>query len=103
MKLQFLARDGNLEGLRSALRDRGAQGINEFDSRGYTPLMHAVESPQANANIVSMLLEHGADLHLTSCPQSENHDSVISLALRNGDPEKVSLLVEKGADLLYKT
>jgi ankyrin repeat protein len=76
--------------------------INAFDEAGMTPLMHAVSSPDARVEIVSFLLEGGAEVNIVSRTQFDSGRSALSFALGAGDPEKVALLLDSGADLHYK-
>ncbi|WP_334186874.1 ankyrin repeat domain-containing protein [Noviherbaspirillum sp.] len=104
--LHRLVRDGDLAGVRRYLaahrRGRGGHsGIDTYDRKGYTPLMQAVISPLADAELVRMLLDHGADMQAQSRCAYQPNAGVLPLALGGGDPAKVRLLVERGADLRY--
>ena len=63
--------------------------------------MHAVDGPRATAALALMLLDHGADLTAELPAQGLQHN-VVSLCLAAGDPEKLLLLLDRGADLHYK-
>jgi ankyrin repeat protein len=100
-ELHRLAQDGDLQRLRELLNTppKGLD-INAYDRFGRSPLMHAVGSPQASVELVRLLLDHGADIHQESSSQGVS-SSVISLALAGGDPQKVTALLECGADIHY--
>jgi ankyrin repeat protein len=72
-----------------------------FDRYGHTPLMCAVTSPQASVELTAFLIEKGALVTVVSQARYEQGRSVLSLAIRGGDPRKVALLIENGADVLY--
>jgi len=73
--------------------------INAFDSRGYTPLMHAVRS--AGSAGVKLLLAAGASVHQESKRVFEDGNAVLALAVSAGDPEVVATLIDAGADIRY--
>lgn len=100
-ELHQLAQGGDVQRLRELLNTlpRGLD-INAYDRHGRTPLMHAVRSPKASVELVRLLLDHGANIHQESSNQRESC-SVISLALAAGDPQKVTALLEYGADIHY--
>ena len=90
--------------MRELLRDRPpGQGIdvNARDNRGYTALMHAVESPKASVDLVHLLLEHGASVH-QECPGFGTQHPMVALCLAGGDPRKLVALLENGADIHYQ-
>ena len=63
-QLRRLVKLGDLEGARGLLNSKLPAediGIDACDARGYTPLMHAAASPKADARMVRLLLEFGAD------------------------------------------
>jgi ankyrin repeat protein len=97
-ELHHAARRGDLDRVRDFLRDSPDLGAR--DARGYTPLMHAVESKHASVEIVRLLLDHGADLNQT-CQQYGAEYTVAAIGLAAGDPEKVRLLLNRGASLNY--
>jgi ankyrin repeat protein len=100
-ELHQLAQGGDVQRLRELLNTfpRGLD-INAYDRYGRTPLMHAARSPKASVGLVRLLLDHGANIHQESSNHGESF-SVISLALAGGDPQKVSALLECGADIHY--
>jgi len=106
-QLRRLVKQGQLDRVRELLASRqpsGDIGIDACDSTGYTPLMHAVASPKASVGLVRLLLEFGADVHRESLlPYGGSYTvSVLSSCLAGGDPEKLAVLLEHGANLHYK-
>lgn len=82
-KICRLARHGDTEQLGRLLREsRGRVDLNAFDRRRYTPLMHAVSGPRADADLVRLLLDHGADPHAESRRTYGEGRTVLSLACR---------------------
>jgi ankyrin repeat protein len=75
--------------------------INAYDNHGYTPLMYAVSETAVPSEVVSLLISHGASAHQVCSGVFEADKSVMALALKNADLEKVKLLVEAGAQLNY--
>lgn len=99
--LHRLAKAGDLERLRIVLNKGGAD-INEYDAGGFTALMHAAQSPHASVELVQLLIDNGADLHLKCRARFEANYSLAALAVKAGDLGKVRLLVERGVDLGYR-
>jgi ankyrin repeat protein len=104
-ELHHLVKQGNFQHVREFLNAAGPEdaGLNDCDRRGYTPLMHAVESHKASVDLVRLLLDCGADVHQWSQAGSEGAPifSALSLCLAGGDPQKIAALVGHGADLHY--
>jgi ankyrin repeat protein len=103
--LHRAAKNGDLHSVEALLASRGGQkkvDVNAYDRVGKTPLMHAVESPRASVELVRVLLDHGADIHQKNQAPGPYPGSVVSLAVAAGDPLKVELLVQAGADLHYE-
>lgn len=98
--LHGLIRAGDLAGVQAAL-DRSSGGVDVCDRHGHTPLMSAVTSAQASVDLTALLIENGASVNAISQARYEQGRSVLSLAIRGGDPGKVALLIEHGADVLY--
>lgn len=92
------AKHGNTRRVRELLRT-GAE-INAKDRSGFTPLMHALQSPTASVELVELLLDSGGAVAETTMEGTEC--SAASTALRGGDPLKLALLLDRGADLGYK-
>jgi ankyrin repeat protein len=59
-----------------------------------TPLMTAVASLEAGINMVSLLLDRGADVNVKTVGQV----SALSLAVARGDVEMIRVLIDAGAD-----
>ncbi|MDF2444817.1 MAG: Ankyrin [Moraxellaceae bacterium] len=81
----------------------GAARLNALDRRGLSPLMVAAARTPGTA-MLQLLLAHGADLHQESQPPFAElgRDTALSLALADGDPDKVALLLAQGAKLRYR-
>jgi ankyrin repeat protein len=75
--------------------------VNAYDRNGLTPLMHAVNNPSADVELVRALIDHGADIHQES-REYFTHRNVVALALAGGDPQKIMILLEHGANIHYK-
>src|SRR5260370_25153261 len=103
-KLHDLVKQGDLPRVRDFLDASPPEDldINEYDNVGHTPLMHVAKSPKANVDLVRLLLDHGANVHLESRAPSEAGRSVVSLCVGDGDPLKVTALIERGADIHYR-
>ena len=94
---------GNLD-IVKLLLDNGAS-INEGEGfGGYTPLHHAAnrkkkhDSMEINAkliDIVNLLIDRGANMNINS----DDNNTPLDLAARNGDLEMVELLINRGANL----
>jgi ankyrin repeat protein len=68
--------------------------LNERDRRGWTPLMYAVSDPKADVKLLRTLLHHGARI---------DQGNFVSFALGTGDPRKIAVLIEAGADIRYQS
>src|SRR5258708_38344808 len=58
--------------------------------------------PKGNVDLIRLLVDHGANVHLESRAPSEAGRSVVSLSIGDGDPLKVTALIERGADIHYR-
>ncbi len=96
--LHALISKGDVKQVEAALRDAGG-AINAYDQDGYTPLMYAVT---ASVEVMRTLLEHGADIAAEVRSTYSSPRNVMALALGAGDPAKVRLLLQYGADLHYQ-
>ena len=67
--------------------------INEADSNGSTPLMHAIS--ERKVDVAKYLIESGADL---KAKDKYGHDALI-YAVENRQIEIMKLLIDKGADV----
>lgn len=92
---------GDVDRVAGLLQTIDATLVNASDRYGFTPLMHAVRSPVASPELVRLLLRQGADPNATGTASFESGRTVLSLALGAGDPEKVTALLEAGADPHY--
>lgn len=86
------ARSGNIEGVRQNLR-MGAN-VNSYTESLHTALLWAVR--KGHKEIVSLLIENGADLEFGS--QTAPH-SPLSAAAKRGDVEVVDILLKNGAEI----
>jgi ankyrin repeat protein len=74
--------------------------INEYDYSRKTPLMQAVKNHHVPVHIVRQLIDYGANLHQET-KRFGTHRSIMSLAIRAHDVQKVELLIQAGATLNY--
>jgi ankyrin repeat protein len=100
----YLAIARSDEAIVKRLIDRGANP-NIADGAGSLPLVEAVVDSDANANIVKMLLENGAEVNKT---ETENGAPALIFAAQNKEISSnlrktiVEMLIEKGADKKIK-
>jgi ankyrin repeat protein len=64
--------------------------INQPDSRGWTPLMYAISSPDAGVELLRTLIRQGANIDQTSVSSSLH------------DVQKLTVLIEAGGDIHYQ-
>lgn len=95
--LHRAVRLGNLPRVRELLAE--GVSVNAYDNDGRAPLMYAVTSPAASVELMRLLLHHGADVSQWSRHRFEEFRTTLSLAVSAGDPQKVALLLENGADI----
>jgi ankyrin repeat protein len=88
---------GNTRRVRELLTT-GAE-INAKDRSGYTPLMHALRSPDASAELVEFLLDSGGEVAAITLDGTDCY--MASVAIGGGDPIKLALMLDRGADLHY--
>lgn len=90
-ELHRAVKNGNLRLVNELLTESSEQvDINQPDRKSWTPLMYASNSPEANIEILHTLIRHGAIIDTSS----------VSYAL--SDLQKLSVLIEAGADVLYR-
>ena len=109
--VHILAQEGECTPLKHAIQnDRldiaealiaaGAK-VNTADYSGWTPLMNAAVEGQAE--LVSLLLNHGADPNIRimskGLSKEDKGETALILAARNGQAEVASLLIAAGADV----
>ncbi len=95
MTLHDLAARGDAAAVDKLLRS-GAH-VDPRDQNGRTPLMIAATSPHAEAQLLRLLLQHGADPNAVVA--SDKSESVLALAVAEADFEKIQMLVEAGANV----
>ena len=89
-----------------ALIKNGAR-IEDKDKDGRTPLIFAVMNNK-NPEVIKMLLEHGADINVTTSVKQENGDVLnsitilMSAAANNKNPEVIETLIKQGAKVNAK-
>lgn len=69
--------------------------VNGFSEDGWTPLHLAAYF--GHKELVSFLLESGADLHIRA--KNENENTPLQAAIANKQTELVAFLIEKGSDV----
>jgi ankyrin repeat protein len=90
-ELHQAAKNGDLNRVNELLSESPRRvDVNQPDHKGRTPLMHAVDSPEAGIEIVRTLLRDGANID-RSC---------VCYAL--SDLQKLAVLIEAGADIRYQ-
>ena len=99
-----MVKRGDMEGVRRLLMssDYHRFDINCYDRGGRTALMYAVESAAAGVDMVEMLLDHGAQIHLRAREPAVVQGDAFVLSLLSGDPAKVELLLKRGAQINYR-
>lgn len=100
-ELHRAAKRGDIETARRLLSSDGVD-VNAYDSLGRTPLMHALENSAAKVDFVRLLLGHGARVDMENVGgEYEGKRGTLSFGLCGGDPDKVSALLDAGADIRY--
>jgi ankyrin repeat protein len=102
MLIHDYTKDGYLSGVADELaRDVDIEARDEHCD--YTPLMFAVTSEKAGRDMVQFLLEKGANLNaVREAKEFQWQENVLYLAVKNGSCEKISLLLDAGADIRYE-
>ncbi|WP_228059498.1 ankyrin repeat domain-containing protein [Plectonema radiosum] len=99
MKIHDYVRQGDINEVRRLIR-KGIE-INCVDEDSdHTPLMVAVSSLNANVDMVRLLVENGADINGV---ESQFQDTVLGLAVKAGNFDKIRFLLDVGVDINYRT
>lgn len=94
-----LVRERNVRGLKDLL-EKGTTNINSM-KYGTTPLHEAVRLSNDKSNtIISLLIEHGANINKKS---TDTGETPLHLAILKGDKVKVELLLKHGANIDSRT
>lgn len=94
MKIHTLATQGDLDEIRNELRN--GVPVDARDEKDYTPLAYAASSPNADEEMLRLLLSSGADINAAV----DNGMKVpIGLAACSGSIKKSQLLLDAGADV----
>lgn len=98
MTIHDYAKDGSIANVAGEL----AKGVDieARDERNYTPLMHAVISSSAGLDMVQFLIEKGADPNASG--ETDSPRSVLSLAVGAGALDKITAILDAGANIEYK-
>ncbi|CAE7946132.1 ESPN [Symbiodinium sp. KB8] len=80
----------------AAILERDPMALEARDSRGYTPLMCAVENVDALEMVRQLVLNHAADVN-AALP--ETGQTVLHIACQRSNAYAVQLLADAGADL----
>lgn len=91
--LHVAAYKGNF-GIVQLLLDNGAM-VNALDNELQSPLNHALNAIECNAEVVKLLLERGADVHKVNY----NGEQIIHLACYKCKPDIIQLLLDYGASV----
>ncbi len=104
MDIHIYSKSGQIDKVREILDDTqlSSKSVNAFDDAGLTPLMLAAKSPGASVELMQLLLDGGANINAVSRGSYHDGRSVLSHALGAGDPEKVAILLQHGADIHYR-
>ncbi|KAJ7788199.1 ankyrin repeat-containing domain protein, partial [Mycena olivaceomarginata] len=89
--LQFCVQEGYIEGIMEMLATN-PESVNLVGQKSFANVL-AIASSYGHADIVRLLLRHGAKINLR-CP---HYGSALSTAARNGRNEILQLLLENGA------
>ncbi len=103
MDIHIFAISGDLIKIKSILLSAKNKKklVNSYDDNGMTPLMLAIKSPATTLELITFLIEAGANVNKVSNGFMGDHRSVLSIALGVGNPTIVELLLERGADIHY--
>ncbi|BAZ45193.1 ankyrin [Chondrocystis sp. NIES-4102] len=101
MQIHIYAKQGNIAGVALEL----ANGVNVdcIDKhRAYTPLMYAVDSSNADIDLVQFLVENGANVNYIGEDEYRSQTNVLSLAVQSGNINKIKYLLDAGANINYQ-
>ncbi|MFN0018763.1 MAG: ankyrin repeat domain-containing protein [Pirellulaceae bacterium] len=101
MKIHDFVVAGDIAGVEQEIgKETSLEARNES---GLTPLMVAAASTQAGVEMLQLLINRGADMHALSTPTREDSaaQSVLSIAAKSANHEKIKLLVTTGADVKF--
>jgi ankyrin repeat protein len=103
MQIHTYAKEGDIDGVALEL-SRGIPIDATDGPYSRTPLMCAVASPNASAEMVRFLIERGADVNAKGGEMSYAglYETVLGLSVQNRDIEKIKLLLDAGADIHYQ-
>lgn len=99
MQIHFDASRGNREAVTRELK-RGVAIDAERSIDGWTPLMAAAASHRAGPGMLRFLIGRGADVNRVSSGSIQ--ETALLLAARLGSPEKVAVLLERGANAGFR-
>lgn len=94
----YYAQQGNIAGVaREIASGVNIDSVDEYSKQ--TPLMFAVSSADAGVDMVQFLLEHGANVNAV---EEEYQYTVLALAVKSGNLDKIQLILDAGADINYQ-
>ncbi|MGM3308505.1 ankyrin repeat domain-containing protein [Anabaena sp. WFMT] len=97
MQIHIDAQQGNIAGV--ARKIANGVDIDRLDENHLqTPLMCAVSSDNAGIDMISFLLEHGANVNAI-----EQRNTVLGLAVQSRNLEKIQFILDAGANINYQT
>ena len=98
VQIHTYARQGNIQGVVKEI----AKGV-DVDcvdrNNPQTPLMLAVQSQNANLDLICLLIENGADINAI---EAEFQTPVLGLAVKSGNLAKIKYLLDSGAKIDYQ-
>lgn len=95
MRIHDFAKLGDLAGVSAELAAGVPVDLVEQD--GYTPLHYVLVWHASNIELVSLLIDYGADPNLV-----QGGESPVSSAIKRGSLAVVEKLIDAGADVLYE-
>ena len=99
MQIHLQVKQGNIAGVAEQIANgTDIEVLDEYSAQ--TPLMVAVTSPNVGLDMMQFLINQGADINAVD---EETQKTVLGLAVRTGNLDKVQLLLEAGADIRYQT